>query len=53
MKYNIKKLINKSRNNINDNIKLNNIDSFFYSNDASNIKLKKSFSLNDIKYKSI
>lgn len=53
IKYNIKKLINKSRNNINDNIKLNNIDSFFNSNDASYIKLKKSFSLNDIKYKSI
>ena len=53
IKYNIKKLINKSRNNINNNIKLNNIDSFFDSNDISNIKLKKSFSLNDINYKLI
>ena len=53
IKYNIKKLINKSRNNINNDIKLNNIDSFFDSNDISNIKLKKSFSLNDINYKLI
>ena len=49
IKTNHKILINKSRNKIDTKLK----NTFFHSNETKMIKLKKSFSLNDIKFKSI